>query len=113
MEEDEGFEINDETYNQLTKEQKYEVLQYMYQQYQQDPECFPEEQRQILERELEIMFNMEGEGELDEEDMMLDEDERMQMEGKINFPHEPAHQHEDEQEEDQDRAPSPPKQPEA
>lgn len=38
---DEGME---KAYDELTREQKYEILQQMYQQYQMDPDNFPEEQ---------------------------------------------------------------------
>ena len=41
-EEEDGFD--GKAYDDLTKEQKYDVLQQLYQQYQQDPESFPEDQ---------------------------------------------------------------------
>lgn len=111
---DEGEDMDDgQDFDQLTKEQKYQVIQELYQQYQNDPEKFPEEQRELLERELENLFQQEGEGEYDD-DMMMDDDDRMQIDGQINFPNQqlPLRQDEGEGEDDQDydQAPSPPKQ---
>lgn len=79
--EDEGEGV---TFDNLSKEEKYEVLQQLYAQYQEDPDNFPEEQRELLERELEQLFQEEEEEEA--------EDERMQVEGQINFPEQPLPQ---------------------
>lgn len=66
------MEIDDEfdgkAYEELTKEQKYQVLQQLYQQYQENPNDFPEDQRQLLEKELENLFAEGEEDELDPDD---------------------------------------------
>ena len=68
-EEEDGFD--GKAYDDLTKEQKYDVLQQLYQQYQQDPESFPEDQRELLERELENLFGEGEEEEMDSDDAWM------------------------------------------
>jgi hypothetical protein len=70
MEDDDEEEFLD--LDQMTQKEKYEVLQKLYEEYQLDPENFPEDQREILERELNNFFQ-EGEGE-EEEDGMTEEE---------------------------------------
>ena len=43
LEHTEGLDEDEEAYENLSKEQKYQLLQEMYQQYQEDPESFPED----------------------------------------------------------------------
>lgn len=80
MEDDDEEEFLD--LDQMTQKEKYEVLQKLYEEYQLDPENFPEDQREILERELNNFFQ-EGEGEEEEDGMTEEEyDQRAQIQNK-------------------------------
>ena len=81
-----GDDEDDINYDELDPNQKYQVLQHLYEEYQRDPDNFPEDQKQLLEQELKELFDQgdfEGEGEEQEPDS---EDDRMKIEGHINFP---------------------------
>lgn len=103
MDDDEEDEVG---YDDLTKEEKYQVLQQLYAQYQEDPDNFPEDQRELLERELQEFF-----GEEEEEEEEKDDDERMQIEGQINFPDQPLPQRHEEPEDQVDEEPDLPEEP--
>ncbi|CAI2374413.1 unnamed protein product [Moneuplotes crassus] len=65
--EDDMLEIND--LEDLDEEQKYIVLQHLFEEYQKDPDSFPPEQRELLEYEMMKLYQKaDMEGELDEED---------------------------------------------
>lgn len=61
---DDDQDIN---YEDLDENEKYQVLQHLYEEYQKDPENFPEDQRQILEQELKDLFDQEEEEMSDDE----------------------------------------------
>jgi len=70
---DEGDEDDDllviDNLDELDEEQKYMVLQHLFEEYQKDPESFPEEQRELLEEEMMKLYQKaEREGEFDEEE---------------------------------------------
>ena len=77
-------EEDDVAFDDLDPNEKYQVLQHLYEEYQKDPDNFPEEQRVLLEQELKELFE-QGEFEGDEEGEPEDDD-RMKMEGHINYP---------------------------
>lgn len=84
MEEDEAI-----AFDELGPEEKIVVLQQLYEEYIKDPDSFPEEQRILLEEELKDMIDkglIEG---FDDDSEESEEDERMKVKGKINFPSEP------------------------
>ena len=55
--------------DELDEEQKYMVLQHLFEEYQKDPEAFPEDQKQLLEQEMMKLYQKaELEGELEDED---------------------------------------------
>ncbi len=95
-----GFEDSEEdiAFEDLEPDEKYEVLQQLYEQYQLDPDNFPEDQRLLLEHELKDIFDRQ-EGEDDEMD-----DERLQVPGNINFPEEMAEKPSPEKEDEDDEA---------
>lgn len=68
LDEDEDMmEIND--LEDLDEEQKYMVLQHLFDEYQKDPDSFPPEQRELLEYEMMKLYQKaDEEGELDEEE---------------------------------------------
>ena len=77
------FEDDEEdiAFEDLDENEKYQVLQHLYEEYQKDPDNFPEDQRLILEQELKELFE-QNEGEEGEDSS----DERMKIQGNINFP---------------------------
>lgn len=79
---DEELDGDEIAFDDLNQEQKYQLLQELYEEYQRDPENFPEEQRILLEQELKELFDQ---NEFEEEEEEID-DERMKIEGNINFP---------------------------
>lgn len=87
-------EDEDIAYDDLGPNEKYQVLQHLYEEYHRDPENFPEDQRILLEQELKELFEQgEFEGEEEEPD-----DDRLKMEGHINYPNDlPAKKEEDEE----------------
>ena len=52
------FEDSEEdiAFEDLEPNEKYEVLQHLYEEYQRDPDNFPEDQRLLLEHELKDLF---------------------------------------------------------
>uniref|UniRef100_A0A7S3J5F8 DUF5745 domain-containing protein n=1 Tax=Euplotes harpa TaxID=151035 RepID=A0A7S3J5F8_9SPIT len=55
--------------DELNEEQKYMVLQHLFEEYQKDPESFPEDQKELLEQEMMKLYQKaELEGELSDED---------------------------------------------
>jgi hypothetical protein len=80
-------------FDELPPDEKLAVIQQLYEEYNRDPDSFPEEQRILLEEELKNMIDqglidgVEGEGEGEEDESELDD--RMKAEGEINFPNEP------------------------
>lgn len=89
---DEGNNMDDDeaiAFDELGPEEKIVVLQQLYEEYIKDPDSFPEEQRILLEEELKDMIDkglIEG---FDDDSEDSEEDERMKVKGKINFPSEP------------------------
>ena len=80
---DEGIDLSD-----LDPEQRVAMVRELYMQYNEDPESFPDEQRIILEQEIEDLMKkgiIEGFDEEEEES----EDERMKVKGEIDFPSNP------------------------
>ena len=66
-----GNEEDDINYDELDPNQKYQVLQHLYEEYQKDPDNFPEDQKDLLEKELKELFDQgdfEGEDEEKESD---------------------------------------------
>lgn len=51
-----GDDDEDIAFEDLDENEKYQVLQHLYEQYQKDPDNFPEDQRMILEQELKDLF---------------------------------------------------------
>lgn len=80
-------------FDELPPEEKLAVIQQLYEEYNRDPDSFPEEQRILLEEELKNMIDqglidgIEGEGEGEENESELDD--RMMAKGEINFPKDP------------------------
>ena len=55
--------------DELDEEQKYMVLQHLFEEYQKNPDSFPEDQKQLLEHEMMKLYQKaEMEGELDDDD---------------------------------------------
>ena len=55
--------------DELDEEQKYMVLQHLFEEYQKDPDSFPEDQKQLLEHEMMKLYQKaEMEGELDDDE---------------------------------------------
>lgn len=80
----ESDEEDDIAFEDLAPDEKYQVLQHLYEEYQRDPDNFPEDQRILLEQELKELFDQEEQ----EEEELDNEDPRMKIEGNINFPDE-------------------------
>lgn len=63
-ESDEGEEEDEEedviAFDELNEEEKVIILQHLYQEYQKNPDAFPEDQRLLLENELKELFAKEG-----------------------------------------------------
>ena len=55
--------------DELDEEQKYMVLQHLFEEYQKNPDSFPEDQKQLLEHEMMKLYQKaEMEGVLDDDD---------------------------------------------
>lgn len=62
----------------LDEEQRYMVLQHLFEEYQKDPDSFPEDQKELLEQEMMKLYQKaELEGDLDDEGEYEEEDLRM------------------------------------
>lgn len=83
-----GFDDDemDVAYDDLNDEEKQYLLEQLWEEYQRDPDNFPEEQWQLLEQEIH-KFMDPNQFEDDMEDEL--DDERMKIEGNINFPKDP------------------------
>ena len=64
--------------DELEEEQKYMVLQHLFEEYQRDPDSFPEDQKELLEHEMmklyqkaELEGDLDDEGEFDEDDLRM------------------------------------------
>ena len=64
--------------DELEEEQKYMVLQHLFDEYQRNPDSFPEDQKELLEHEMmklyqkaELEGDLDDEGEFDEDDLRL------------------------------------------
>jgi len=53
----ESEDDEDIAFEDLDENEKYQVLQHLYEEYQRDPDNFPEDQRLILEQELKDLFD--------------------------------------------------------
>ena len=54
---------------ELDEEQKYMVLQHLFEEYQKNPDSFPEDQKQLLEHKMMKLYQKaEMEGELDDDE---------------------------------------------
>lgn len=89
-----GFEEDEDdedaiAYDELDPDEKLAVLQQLYEEYNRDPDNFPEEQRVLLEEELKNMIDKGLIDGFDEEEEESEVDERMKVKGEINFPKEP------------------------
>jgi hypothetical protein len=82
--EDEGEEGI--AFDDLNPEEKVAVLHQLYEEYNRDPDSFPEDQLALLEEELKNMMDKGYIAGPDEEEGESEMDERMQAEGEINFP---------------------------
>lgn len=84
-----GFDDEmDVAYDDLNDEEKQYLLEQLWEEYQRDPDNFPEEQRQLLEQEIHKFIDPNQFGDEDDLEDEMD-DERMKIEGNINFPKEP------------------------
>lgn len=80
----------DIAFEDLDANEKYQVLQHLYEEYQRDPDNFPEDQRILLEQELKDLFENQQ-----EEDDLSD-----QAPGVINFPDQPLPGRDDDDKQD-------------
>ena len=72
----------------LIQNKKLLIIQQLYEEYQRDPDNFPDEQRYLLEEQLKELMDagmIDGIDEGEESEI----DERMKAEGEIKFPAEP------------------------
>lgn len=72
-------------FDELDPDEKLAVLQQLYEEYNRDPDNFPEEQRLLLEEELKNMIDKGLIDGFDEEEEESEVDERMKVKGEINF----------------------------
>jgi hypothetical protein len=82
MDDEEGI-----AYDELNSDEKLVVLQQMYEEYNRNPDAFPDDQRALLEEELKIMIEKGYIQNPDDDES--EDDERMQAKGEIKFPSEP------------------------
>lgn len=80
---DEGID-----FDSLEPEQKLVIIQQLYEEYQKDPDSFPDDQRLLLEAQIQELIDqglIDGLDEGEESEI----DDRMKVKGEINFPAEP------------------------
>ena len=76
----------DVAYDDLNDEEKQYLLEQLWEENQRDPDNFPEDQRMLLEQEIHKFIDPNQFDDDMEDDM---DDDRMKIEGNINFPKEP------------------------